>query len=95
MGEGRPLAVNRVQITKGNVQQLVYYWFEQRGRRLTSEYQFKWYLFWDGITRNRTDGALIRLVTPVFPGDNSSNPDKRLSEFIRAVYPRIASHVPS
>ena len=85
MGEGRPLAVNRVQITKGNVQQLVYYWFEQRGRRLTSEYRVKLYLLWDGITPNRTDGALIRLVTPVFQDDSNSDADERHSEFVRAV----------
>ncbi|MCZ6588761.1 MAG: EpsI family protein [Alphaproteobacteria bacterium] len=95
LAPAQPLVVNRVQIAKGNVKQLVYYWFEQRGRRLTSEYRVKWYLFWDGITRGRTDGALIRLVTPIFDGDSISNADRRLSEFVRAVYPRISAHVPS
>ena len=95
IGQGRPLAVNRVQISKGNTKQLVYYWFEQRGRRMTSEYRVKWYLFWDGITKNRTDGALIRLVTPVFAGDSVTNADRRLTEFMRAMYPRISAHVPS
>lgn len=90
----QPLVVNRVQIAKGNVKQLVYYWFEQRGRRLTSEYRVKWYLFWDGISRNRTDGALIRLVTPIFEGGSISDADHRLSEFVRTIYPRIAAHVP-
>ena len=95
IGPDRPLAVNRVLIAKGNTKQLVYYWFEQRGRRMTSEYRVKWYLFWDGITKSRTDGALIRLVTPVFQGDSVSNADRRLTEFLRAMYPQIAAHVPS
>jgi EpsI family protein len=95
LAPAKPLVVNRVQIAKGNVKQLVYYWFEQRGRRLTSEYKVKWYLFWDGISRSRTDGALIRLVTPIFEGDTVSNADRRLSEFVRSVYPKIGVHVPS
>jgi len=64
-GGGRPLRVNRALIQKGEEKQLVYYWFQQRGRMLTNEYMVKWYLFWDALTRNRTDGALVRLITPV------------------------------
>ena len=62
---GRPLEVNRVVIAKGSSRQLVYYWFDQRGRQMTNEYGVKWMIFWDALTRNRTDGALVRLVTPV------------------------------
>ena len=59
------LRVNRALIELGNQRQLVYYWFQQRGRVITNEYQVKWYLFWDALTRNRTDGALVRLIVPV------------------------------
>jgi len=89
------LGVNRVVIQKGNVKQLVYYWFRQQGRNLTNEYVIKWYLFWDGVTRNRTDGALIRLVTPMLDGDPIEDADQRLSGFVRAIYsPLIPAYVP-
>jgi EpsI family protein len=92
---GQTLGVNRVVIKKGNVRQLVYYWFRQQGRNLTNEYVIKWYLFWDGVTRNRTDGALIRLVTPLRDGDGFDAADQRLSGFVRAVYsPLIPAYVP-
>ena len=58
--DGTPLPVNRVIIGLGDDRQLVYYWFAQRGRMLTNEYVVKWYIFWDALTRNRTDGALVQ-----------------------------------
>jgi exosortase D (VPLPA-CTERM-specific) len=53
--EGKPLKVNRLLIKKGDYSQVVYYWFQQRGRDIT-RMAVKWFLFWDAMTRNR--GAL-------------------------------------
>ena len=78
---GQPLRVNRAVIQKGDDEQLVYYWFQQRGRVVTNEYLVKWYLFWDALTRNRTDGALVRLMTSVDPARNLAEADRQLSSF--------------
>lgn len=91
---GNPLVVNRVVIRKGNLAQLVYYWFEGQGRVLTNEYLIKWFLLWDGVTRNRTDGALVRLVTQVPDRDRIEQADHRLTEFVRAVYPQFPAYIP-
>jgi exosortase D (VPLPA-CTERM-specific) len=88
------LVVNRVIIAKGDLKQVVYYWFAQRGRHLTNEYLVKWYLFWDGLTRNRTDGALVRLVTPLGRNEPESAADARLGDFLRAVFPLMDNYVP-
>jgi exosortase D (VPLPA-CTERM-specific) len=88
------LRVNRVQIEMGNQRQLVYYWFQQRGRVITNEYQTKWYLFWDSLTQRRTDGALVRLITPLAPGEAGEDGDKRLAEFAGNVAPRLDAFVP-
>ena len=48
---GVPLVVNRTVIEMGDMRQLVYYWFQQRGRIITNEYLVKWYLFWDALTK--------------------------------------------
>ena len=88
-----PLFVNRALISKGQVRQLVYYWFEQRGRQITSEYDAKWFLFWDGLTRNRTDGALLRLVTPIF--GTEAEADQRLTRFLKAIYPNLSPYIPA
>ena len=92
--EGRPLAVNRVDIRKGDYHQLVYYWFQQRGRVITNEYMVKWYIFWDGLTRNRSDGALVRLTTLLPPGGDEDAADQRLVDFARAVAGPLEQYVP-
>jgi len=91
---GGKVTVNRVVIAKGRLRQVVYYWFQQRGRGLTNEYLVKWFLFWDGMTRNRTDGALVRLVTLLDPSEASDAADKRLAGFLRQIYPQLPSYVP-
>ncbi len=90
----QPLQVNRVLIQMGGDRQLVYYWFEEQGRLLTNEYLVKWFLFWDALTRNRTDGALIRLVTYVPAGEDVSEADKRLAAFAQVVSPQLKTFVP-
>lgn len=91
---GDALDVNRVVIQKGPARQLVYYWFQQRGRDITSEYMVKWYLFWDALTRNRSDGTLVRLTTAVPPGEDLAEADRRLAEFAQVAVPELRLHIP-
>ena len=86
--------VNRVLITLGDDKQLVYYWFQQRGRSLTNEYLVKWYIFWDSLTRNRTDGALVRLVTPIPDSGDIAEADERMQQFVRKIDPMLAYYSP-
>ena len=89
------LKVNRLMIRQGETRQLVYYWFQQRGRNIADEYLVKAYLFWDALTRNRTDGALIRLATPLLPGEAEEAADRRLRDFLRAIHDQVGDYVPS
>jgi exosortase D (VPLPA-CTERM-specific) len=90
----RPFSVNRAVMVQGNERQLVYYWFQQRGRVITGEYQVKWYLFWDALTRNRSDGSMVRVITPIPHGTSEAQADANLEEFTRAVVPRLAAYIP-
>jgi exosortase D (VPLPA-CTERM-specific) len=90
---GRPLRVNRTLIELGNDRQLVYYWFRQRGRILTNEFAVKWYIFWDALTRHRTDGAMVRLIVPLPPGGSEAAADASLTDLAARVsreLPRFA-----
>lgn len=89
-----PMPVNRTVIQKGEQRQLVYYWFSQRGRIMTSELAVKWFILLDGIARERSDGALVRLVTPVPPGSDIAQADRRLTAFLGIVAPQLRRHVP-
>jgi EpsI family protein len=81
-------------IEQGNNKQLVYYWFKQRNRNITNEYAVKWFIFWDALTRRRTDGALVRLITPVFNGEELAVADSRLASFASLMVPILPAYVP-
>ncbi len=89
-----PVMFNRALISYGSERQLVYYWFQQRGRNVTNEYAVKWYLFWDALTIGRTDGALVRITTVLQPGEDPAQGDRRLEEFAAQAVPRLAAFVP-
>jgi exosortase D (VPLPA-CTERM-specific) len=88
------LPINRVIVTKGSQKQLVYYWFDERGLQIASEYLSKLYLLRDAIFKNRTDGALVRLTTMIYPNESESDADKRLQEFTNALMPDLAGYLP-
>mgnify|MGYP006271527615 CR=1 FL=1 len=90
----RMAPVNRAVIELGDARQLVYYWFEQRGRVISNEYFAKWYLFWDSLTRARSDGALVRVVTPVGLRDGLAGAEARLHDFLRVFHPELRRFVP-
>jgi exosortase D (VPLPA-CTERM-specific) len=86
--------VNRVFIQKDHEKQLVLYWFKQRHRLLTNEYLVKLYLAWDALTRDRTDGALIRLATVVEPGETEAGAERRLVALALQVEPELTRYIP-
>ena len=87
--------VNRTMINKDNHRQVVYYWFEQRGRHIANEYFMKWYLLKDAIERNRTDGALVRVTTYLRPNENETAADVRIQSFLHESLPLLDGYVPN
>jgi exosortase D (VPLPA-CTERM-specific) len=86
--------VNRTIINKGNVKQVVYYWFEQRGRHIANEYLMKWYLLLDSIKRNRSDGALVRVTTLIRPNESVEQADQRIIQFLEVSAPKMNQYIP-
>ena len=93
-GMVRPLHVNRALIQKDNQKQIVLYWFKQRDRIISNEYLVKLFLLWDGVSRGRTDGALVRIASLVGPGETEDIVDQRLLLFISAIEPELNRYVP-
>ena len=92
LGQSEPF--NRVVIQKGTVKQIVYYWFDERGRKITDEWWAKYYLLLDAMMMNRTDGALVRLTTLVAPSETEADADRRLQSFMRDTLPQLARFLP-
>ena len=76
----------------GGEKLLVYYWFLQRGRWLASETENKLYMAYDGLLRRRTDGALVRLITPI-RGDLLAA-HQRLTSFAQELAPVLRNYIP-
>ena len=91
---GESFRVNRALVQLGPNRQVVYYWFQERGRHMTNEYVVRWFLFWDGLTRGRTDGALVRYVAPVPSGGNETSADASIMKLATLIQPTLNRYVP-
>lgn len=87
-------SVNRAIIQNGTAQQLVYYWFEQRGKRLTNDFKAKLSVLSDSLIQGRTDGALVRYVTPIYPQEVIAQADARLQDLVERSLTRLPNFVP-
>lgn len=85
--------VNRAIIQKGLNRQLVYYWFDQSGRRLTSDYAAKFHLIVESLQTGRTDGALVRVITEILPDEPIKAADRRLQAMMSAVMPTLPTFI--
>lgn len=94
VADGRQIKVNEYVIAQGLDKQLVFYWYQGRGRVIASEYWGKFWMIHDAITRNRTDGALVRLVTPIGP-DGVAEAHARLEKFAKILYPSLDEFIPN
>jgi exosortase D (VPLPA-CTERM-specific) len=86
--------LNRAIVQKGLEQQLVYYWFEGRGRRVTNDFAAKFHTVADSLRTGRTDGGLVRLVTPIGPDERAEAADARLTRFLAAVTGPLPRFIP-
>jgi len=93
-GNNKTYEVNRAVIQSGKNRQITYYWFPVRGRILNNAYQLKIYNFWDALTRQRTDGALVRLITTVYEDETLADAEKRLQDFVRDITPVLDEYLP-
>ncbi len=93
VGYGRFTAIRAV-IQKGLARQIVYYWFEGRGKRLSNDVHAKLSVLHDSLTLGRTDGALVRYVTPISANETEADAEARLLEFMRHSLPSLPRFVP-
>jgi EpsI family protein len=89
-----PFPVNRYIIAKGDARQVVLYWYWAHDRGVASEYWAKFYLVADSIRMNRTDGALVRISTPMYRGETVDDAMQRIMPFSNSMTPLLESYIP-
>lgn len=88
------LNVNRMLMEQAGGRELVYFWFLERGRNLTTDFRVKLYNFWDALTQHRTDGALVRVITPIARNESVDEAGSRLNEFLSKLVPILDPFIP-
>lgn len=91
---GETFPANRAVIVQGLRRQLVLYWFEQRGTRVAGDWEAKFSAVRDSLLTGRSDGALVRFVTPIAPDETDADAEARLLALAEAAVPRLAVHLP-
>ena len=91
---GGNFTVNRAVIQKGLSKQLVYYWFEQRGKRMTNDVLAKVSVIADGVMLGRTDGALVRFTTPINTNETEADAEARLLRLMAPAMAKLPRFLP-
>lgn len=89
-----PFPANRYVIAKAGARKLVLYWYWAHDRGVASEYWAKFYLVQDAIRLNRSDGALVRIVTDMHPGETTDAAQQRIMPFASDVVPLLGNYIP-
>ncbi len=90
---GKTVEVNEYVVQNGLKKQVVLYWYQSQGRIIASEYTAKICLIWDAIRRNRTDGALVRIVSPVVDDENGALESAR--SFVQDSFLKFTESLPN
>jgi EpsI family protein len=92
--KGLPHQVGEYIIANGDNRQFVIYWYQAHGRSVANEYRAKAYLVADAIRMNRTDGALVRVITPVNPATGVPGAKAWAEGFVRELLPGLPRFIP-
>ncbi len=83
----------RVIVAKGNARQLVYYWYQSRGRVISEDWKKIIFVGWDRATRGRTDGSLVRFSV-AFAHHNEKAAEAAFRSLASQILPRLPAYVP-
>lgn len=88
------ITVNRYVIQKSNTRRLVVYWYQAHDRVVASEYWAKVYMVGDAFRLNRTDGALVRVITSLNESEAPADGQRRIEAFLATLFPVLPRFIP-
>jgi EpsI family protein len=94
-GVGRKIRVGEYLIGNGNSTQEVLYWYQMHGRSIAGDYAAKLYTLADSIRYGRTDAALVRIITPIVPGEQRAEAHARAVAFAEQIVSQLPEYVPN
>jgi len=91
---GNDYRVGDYLISNGKDRDEVLYWYRTHGRTIANDYLAKWYTLTDSILYDRTDAALIRVITPLQPGETQDAARLRVLKFSGQLAPLLPTYIP-
>ena len=91
---GAMVTANRYIIANGLDKQMVIYWYQAHGHAVASEYWAKYFLVKDAIVMNRTDGSLVRVITPILSNETSDVAQARAVAFAQSALANLDRFIP-
>jgi EpsI family protein len=92
---GKTYKVGEYVIGNGDIKQFVIYWYQAHGRSIPNEYVAKGFMVADAIRMNRTDGALVRVITQVMPSESLESARERAVRFTQQMAPNLPRFIPN
>jgi EpsI family protein len=92
-GRAAPLEINRYIVSRGENKAVVLYWYQSRDRVVASEYKAAAFVAWDALHYNRTDTALVRVVTPMNDGRSDTATESGI-DFIQSSFATLRTFFP-
>lgn len=92
---GKSYRVGEYQISNGELRQFVLYWYQAHGRSIPNEYIARAYMVADAIRMNRTDGALVRVITQISPTETVEDARNRVVRFTGLMAPMLPRFIPN
>jgi EpsI family protein len=91
---GKHASVGDYVISNGSSRDEVLYWYRSQGRTIASDYKAKYYNLVDSILHGRTDAALVRVITPIEPGEKRADAQHRALQFASQMNPLLSAYIP-
>ena len=83
-------------IEKGLDRALVLYWYQAHGRVVANEYWGKFYAVLDAMRINRTDGAMVRVISPIIGSGPQAEAasETEATRFVQSIFPLLSRYLP-
>lgn len=92
---GKRSQVGDYVIVNGDQRAEVLYWYQSHGRAISNDYKAKLYMLADSIRYTRSDAALVRIVTPILPGEARDAAHQRAVRFAQRLIPMLPAYIPN
>ena len=92
---GHRYQVGEYVVSNGVYRQEVLYWYRTQGHNIANDYLAKARILEDSILYDRTDAALVRVMTPLRTDETRAQAHLRVVHFTQQISPLLPAYIPN